>query len=105
MFILFDFILQNKLFASFNNVNVDILMFAVIIIILMIPFIYDDIKYLDVMSLGRDHAINLGVQYDKLVKKFLVIVSVLVAISTALVGPLTFLGLLVVNLTRQIAKT
>lgn len=97
--------LQNKLFASFNNVNVDILMFAVIIIILMIPFIYDDIKYLDVMSLGRDHAINLGVQYDKLVKKFLVIVSVLVAISTALVGPLTFLGLLVVNLTRQIAKT
>lgn len=98
-------VLQNKLFASFNNVNVEILAIALIMIIFTIPFVWDDIKYLDVMSLGRDHAINLGVDYDKLVKKFLVIISIFISVSTALVGPITFLGLLVVNITRQVMKT
>ena len=98
-------VLQNKLFASFNNVNVDILLISIILIILVIPFIYDDLKYLDVINLGRDQAINLGVDYDKLVRKLFVIVSIFISISTALVGPITFLGLLVVNLSRQMIKT
>lgn len=98
-------VLQNKLFASFNNINVDILVISMIMIILVIPFIYDDIKYLDAMSLGRDHAINLGIDYDKVVKKLLIVISIFIAISTALVGPITFLGLLVVNITREIMKT
>ena len=98
-------VLQNKLFASFNNVNVDILLISIILIILVIPFICDDIKYLDVINLGRDQAINLGIDYDKLVKKLFVIVSIFISISTALVGPITFLGLLVVNLSRQIITT
>ena len=55
--------------ASFNNVNIDILLISIILIILVIPFIYDDLKYLDVINLGRDQAINLGVDYDKLVRK------------------------------------
>lgn len=97
--------LQNKLFASFSNVNVDILTFSIIMILIILMFVFKDIKYLDVMGLGRDNAINLGVNYDTLVKKFFVIVSVLISISTALVGPITFLGLLVVNLTRQVVKT
>lgn len=98
-------VLQNKLFASFNNVNVDILLISIILIILVIPFICDDIKYLDVINLGRDQAINLGIDYDKLVKKLFVTVSIFISISTALVGPITFLGLLVVNLSRQIITT
>ena len=98
-------VLQNKLFASFNNVNVDILLISIILIILVIPFIYDDLKYLDVINLGRDQAINLGVDYDKLVRKLFVTVAIFISISTALVGPITFLGLLVVNLSRQMIKT
>ena len=74
---------------------------SIILIILVIPFIYDDLKYLDVINLGRDQAINLGVDYDKLVRKLFVTVSIFISISTALVGPITFLGLLVVNLSRQ----
>lgn len=97
--------LQNKLFASFNNVNTDILIISMIMIIAITPFIYDDIKYLDVLSLGRDHAINLGIDYDKVIKKFLIVVSLFISISTALVGPITFLGLLVVNITREVMKT
>ncbi|WP_297134684.1 iron chelate uptake ABC transporter family permease subunit [Terrisporobacter sp.] len=98
-------VLQNKLFASFNNVNVEILVLSVIILLLIIPFVCDDIKYFDVMSLGKDHAINLGVDYDKLMKKSLIIISILIAVSTALVGPVTFLGILVANIAREMIKT
>ena len=101
-----DFIvLQSKMFASFNNINTDIL-FVVIIIVMCIGFyIYKDISKLDVMLLGRESAINLGVDHDKLSKKILLIVALLVSISTALVGPITFLGILVVNLSYHLFKT
>ena len=98
-------VLQNKLFASFNNVNVDILFLSIILVLLMIPFVWDDIKYYDVISLGKDQAINLGVDYDKIMKKSFVIIAILIAISTSLVGPLTFLGILVANITREMMKT
>ncbi|WP_455539044.1 iron chelate uptake ABC transporter family permease subunit [Terrisporobacter sp.] len=98
-------ILQSKLFASFNNVNVDILLLSAVVILLIVPFIVDDIKFFDVMSLGKDQSINLGVDYDKIMRKSLVIISILIAISTALVGPVTFLGLLVANVTREMMKT
>lgn len=98
-------VLQGKLFASFSNVNVSILLLSIIIVFLIVPFIFDDIKYYDVMSLGKDQAINLGIDYDKLLKKSLVVISILIAISTALVGPVTFLGILVANIARQMMKT
>ena len=97
--------LQNKLIASFSNVNVDILMLSIFIILGIIPFIYDDLKLLDVINLGKDQAINLGVDYDKATKKMLLVVAVLTAIPTALVGPITFLGLIIVNVTYQIVKS
>ena len=97
--------LQNKLIASFSNVNVDILMLSMLIILVIIPFIYDDLKLLDVINLGKDQAINLGVDYDKTTKKMLVVVAILTAIPTALVGPITFLGLIIVNVTYQIVKS
>ncbi|TAN69742.1 iron ABC transporter permease [Paraclostridium sordellii 8483] len=97
--------LQNNLYASFGNVNTNILFIAGIIIIALVPFIYDDIKSLDVISLGKEHAINLGVNYDKVVKKMIIVVAILVSVSTALAGPITFLGLLVTNVTKQIFRT
>lgn len=97
--------LQNKLIASFSNVNVDILMLSIFIILGITPFIYDDLKLLDVINLGKDQAINLGVDYDKATKKMLLVVAVLTAIPTALVGPVTFLGLIIVNVTYQIVKS
>lgn len=64
-------VLQSKLFASFNNVNADVLLLSLVVILLIVPFVVDDIKYFDVMSLGKDQAINLGVDYDKLMKKII----------------------------------
>lgn len=97
--------LQTKLIASFSKVNTDILLISFLIILGIVPFIYDDIKLLDVMALGKEQAINLGVDYDKIMKKMLIVVAILTATSTALVGPLTFLGLIVVNITYQIVKS
>lgn len=98
-------IVQNKIFASFNNVKTDLIWLAGIGIVLCTIYSYKYFRSLDVLSLGRENAINLGVNYDKVVKNMLIIISVLVSISTALVGPITFLGLLVVNITREFLGT
>ena len=96
---------QDKMQASFNNINTDLLFISTIVIIVCIGYVYDYLKILDVMALGRDEAINLGVDYDKMVKKILVVVVLLTSVATALVGPITFLGLLVVNIARQLIAT
>lgn len=96
---------QDKMQASFNNIKTDLLFISSIVIIVCIGYVYDYLKILDVMALGRDEAINLGVDYDKMVKKILVVVVLLTSVATALVGPITFLGLLVVNIARQLITT
>ncbi len=96
---------QDRMFASFNNVNTNILWLSGILIILIAIYSIRYLKILDVISLGRDQAINLGIDYDWTIKRLLLIVSILVSISTALVGPITFLGLLVVNLAREFTST
>lgn len=98
-------IVQDRMFASFNNINTDVLSLATVLTVGVIVYFTRLFKYLDVLSLGREHAINLGVDFDFVVKRLLMIVSVLISISTALVGPITFLGLLVSNLAYEFLKT
>lgn len=96
---------QDKMFASINNVNTNLVYLSIVLIILVIFYFVRFFKYLDVLSLGRDHAINLGVPYEHAVKHLLIIVSILISIATALIGPITFLGLLVVNVAIEFLKT
>lgn len=98
-------ILQGKMFASFNNINTDLVGISTLIVVIVILITYRDMKYLDVISLGQDHAINLGVPYKQVVMKTLMVISVLISISTVLVGPITFLGILVVSLSREMQQT
>ncbi|MCK1994359.1 iron chelate uptake ABC transporter family permease subunit [Peribacillus muralis] len=98
-------IIQNKMFASFNNVNTDLLTLAIILMIAVMIYFMRFLKYLDVMSLGRDQAVNLGVDYDFVTKRVLIAVTILISISTALIGPITFLGLLVANVAYQFIKS
>lgn len=97
--------IQDKMFASFNNINTNILVLSSGIIIVAAFYSYRYVRILDVLSLGKDQTINLGVDHDKLVKRMLYIVSILVSVSTALVGPIIFLGLLIVNLAREFLNT
>lgn len=99
------FIVQGKMFATFNKINRDLLWPSALLMAALLVFGFRLTKYLDVLALGRDQAINLGVNYNRVVKIFLVIIAVLVSVSTALVGPITFLGLLVTNLTYELFKT
>lgn len=62
-------------------------------------------KYLDVLSLGKDTAINLGVDYDRVVQRLFIIIAILISVATVLVGPITFLGLLVANVAYEFLKT
>ncbi|MDT8862336.1 iron chelate uptake ABC transporter family permease subunit [Alkalihalobacillus sp. MEB130] len=96
---------QNRMFASFNNVNTDLFWTSVMLVIIIFIYSYRYIKYLDILSLGKEHAVNLGVNYDQVVKRLLIVIAILVAIATALVGPITFLGLLVANVAHEFMKT
>ncbi|SFK84082.1 iron chelate uptake ABC transporter family permease subunit [Salinicoccus halodurans] len=98
-------ILQNNLFGSFSAVDESLLWITGIIVLVSILFVLKDFNSLDVMSLGRDHAMNLGVNYDRKVSQLLVIIAVLVSAATALVGPMMFLGLLVVNIAHEVFST
>jgi len=96
---------QDRMFASINNVNGNLVYVSIIVIVLTTIYFLRYYKYLDVLALGKDQAINLGVPYDFVVKRLLIVVSILISIATALIGPITFLGLLVVNIAYQFLKT
>ncbi|MCH4542505.1 enterobactin ABC transporter permease [Ochrobactrum sp. POC9] len=96
-------VLQDRFFASFNTINSDILIISVVIVAAISLYGLRFIYVFDVLSLGRDPAINLGVDHQPIVRKILFVVTVLVSVSTALVGPITFFGLLVANLAYMLA--
>jgi iron complex transport system permease protein len=97
--------LQGKLFASFSNVDVSLLTLVIpVVIILMILFFKVSPK-LDVLHLGIEQATNLGIDVQKFRKYVLFLISLSVAIATALIGPITFLGFIVANVTYQWMNT
>lgn len=93
------------LVADFNNVNGEIITFSIIALLVIGLILYRDLKQLDVIAMGRDQAINLGVNYDNVIRRLLFGVVLCIAIATATIGPVSFLGLIVANLSRQILKT
>ncbi|EOZ6592615.1 TPA: iron chelate uptake ABC transporter family permease subunit [Campylobacter jejuni] len=98
-------VIQGRMFASFDNIAFDVLILAYIINFLSFIWIFRYMKFLDPLNLGKDLAINLGINYQKISKQLMIIIAILTSISTALVGPITFLGLLVVNITYELFKT
>lgn len=97
--------LQSMLFASFTKVKAELLYIAIVILVASFIYGFRIMTKLDVMSLGRENAMNLGINYDRMVMNILILSSVLIATSTALVGPITFFGLIVANLSYQFLST
>lgn len=97
--------LLTTLVADFNNVNAEVIGFSLILLTLLAIFLWKDLKLLDVITLGKAQAINLGVDYDRTVRRLLLGVVLCIAVATAMVGPISFLGLLIANLSRQLLKT
>lgn len=96
---------QNAMFASIGRISFETIALAFMLMVLVFAYLMRYIKMLDILSLGRSYALGLGVDYDKIVKRQLLGISILVSISTALIGPITFVGIFVSGITYRISKT
>lgn len=100
-----DFVVvQSASYAQFNTVNPQLLGISFVICVISALFIWRWRYQCDVLMLGKPQAINLGINYQRLAFGLLTVIAVLVATATALVGPVTFFGLLVCALTNRIAR-
>ena len=98
-------LLQSRLFGSVSNANADYFPIAIPIVVVAAVFILAYSNKLNVLSLGKSGSTSLGVNHQFGVIYSLILVSVLMSVSTALVGPLTFYGFLVATLTYQAVPT
>lgn len=97
--------LLSALTASFSNINSEIMGLSVAVMAVVVFVLRRELKLLDVMTLGKNQAINLGVDYDRCIRRLLLGVTLFIAVATAMVGPISFLGLVIANLSRQLLKT
>ena len=93
------------LVASFTNVNAACIIPGIVLLALLAWWLRRDLSILDVISLGREQAISLGVDYETTLRRLMVGVALCIAVATALVGPLSFLGLITANVARQMFTT
>ena len=91
--------LLNTLVASFSNINSEIILFSLVLLAGVIFALRKE------LALGKEQAINLGVDYDRCIRRLLLGVTLCIAVATAMVGPISFLGLIIANLSRQLLKT
>ncbi|OTN88992.1 iron compound ABC transporter permease [Enterococcus sp. 7E2_DIV0204] len=98
-------LLQGKLFASFGNVNSQHLLIAGILITFLAGFLWLKSHALDVLHLGNEQATSLGINVPRFQFVLLTVISALIGLSTALVGPVTFLGFIVANMSYQLMGT
>jgi len=97
-------VLQDAMFASFGNVDVGLLRLSALLIGLATLVVVAMRRHLDVLALGRDTAVSLGVDHTRVVTGVLVVCSVFVGVCTALVGPITFFGLIVANVAYALCR-
>ncbi len=98
-------VLTARLFGSISNADAGYLPVAIPLCLVAGVLLWANSRNLDVVALGRDTTMNLGLDHRRMVMRTLLLVSLLMATSTALVGPMTFLGFLVATLAYQIADT
>ena len=97
--------LLSSLVASFSSINSELIVFSVVVLALIIFALRRELALLDVLTLGKEQAINLGVDYDRCIRRLLLGVTLCIAVATAMVGPISFMGLIIANLSRQLLKT
>lgn len=98
-------VLSDAMFASLTRPDPMLLTFTAILVGLSCVAVIPLLRTLDVLTLGEPVAIGLGINHRKTVMQLFVVVSIMVAASTALVGPILFFGLIVANLAYAFAGT
>ena len=98
-------ILAARLFGSVNNAETEYYPIVIPIAVIATTLLVLNARKLNVIALGADVSANLGVNHKAQAIYTLILVSLLMATTTALVGPMTFLGFLVATLAYQLADT
>ncbi|MCW2697544.1 MAG: transport system permease protein [Modestobacter sp.] len=91
-------VLSDAMFASLTRPDETLLALTAGLVALGCAIIVPLLRTLDVLTLGEPAAVGLGVDHKRVVVVLFVGVSVMIAASTALVGPILFFGLIVANL-------
>lgn len=98
-------VLTDAMFAQLTRPNQTLLLLSGILVLVACLATVPLLRTLDVLTLGESAAVGLGVNHRRVVMSLFVIVSVMIAASTALVGPILFFGLIVANLAYSYAGT
>lgn len=98
-------VLVARLIGSIANADASYLPVSVVLAGLAGGALWASSRRLNVMALGKSAATNLGVDHRRTTMTVLLLTSVLMAVSTSLVGPMTFFGFLVAMLAYQLADT
>lgn len=98
-------VLTAQMFGSVSNADPKQLPIAIPLALVAGILLWSQSRRLNLLALGKDITMGLGINHRRELIRALVLVSVLMAVSTALVGPMTFLGFLVATLAYQFADT
>lgn len=98
-------IFQGFNYASFNKAQPAQVIYSGVLVAAVCFIAQRTLPVLDVLALGRDQAISLGVDYPRSVRLQLALIAILVAVSTSLVGPTAFMGVFVANIAYALAGT
>lgn len=98
-------VLSDAMFASLTRPDPLLLTLTALLVAAGCVALLPLLRTLDVLTLGAPAAIGLGVAHRRVVMALFGVVSLMVAASTALVGPILFFGLIVANLAYSWAGT
>jgi len=98
-------ILTARLMGNISNANTQYLPYAIPIVIAVVCWLIFHSRRLDALSLGSAVSTSLGLEHRRETIKVLIAVSILMAMTTSLVGPMTFLGFLIATMAYSIADT
>lgn len=100
----YSFIQVNS-YARFNQIDTSLLGVSTLLCGVCLCIAWRMRHRLDILALGRGAAINLGENPKTGALQVLILVAVLVSVATAFVGPIAFLGLLVVSVAHRLLST
>lgn len=98
-------VLSARLFGNISNARSEYVVIAAPIVAVVCLVLWLRSRRMNVLALGSDAAVNLGLRHRRELMVTLLLVSVLMAMTTALVGPMTFLGFLVATLAYSMVET
>lgn len=98
-------IVQGFIYASFNRARPEQLVYAGVLVAAIAIVLAKTLPSLDVLALGREQSVSLGLDYKRSVRLYLALTAALVAISTSLIGPTAFMGIFVANITYSLTRS